>query len=97
MIIQTVQNCINVAISNPEVSNLLQTRENHENFWLSSIQAKIKHKSKTDAQFQMVVRVEFDFAQRFENYSVDEDILVEVVYTKNIHTGSDEYRIARIA
>uniref|UniRef100_UPI00404AEC7C hypothetical protein n=1 Tax=Flavobacterium sp. TaxID=239 RepID=UPI00404AEC7C len=73
---QKVQDCIQYAINNVTIRKALKEREDHKDYWLSSIHAKIINRRQTNTHNQMIVRVGFDFAQRYENFEVKEDIIV---------------------
>lgn len=93
---QKVQDCIQKAIAEPQVIALLQEREKHPDFWLDSIRARVLKKGRTETHNRMIVRVGFDFSQRFPDELVKEDILVDVEYSGDRQTGVDKYRILNV-
>lgn len=96
MMTQKVQDCIAKAIEEPQVTKLLKQREKHPNFWLDSIRARIVRKGVVNNQNKMIVRVGFDFSQKFADELVKEDILVDVEYSGDRQTGVDKFRILNV-
>lgn len=75
---ERIQQCIQFAMNNQNVKNLIDAREQDKGTYILSINSKIKNwNTANNGDFQMQVEVIFDFIDLQGNRREDIDVLIE--------------------
>ena len=86
----------NFHIDEPKVRTAVEDRDKASNVRIESIKSKILRRKNNAKNFQMIVRIGFDFELKVEDDQKKEDIIVDILFRHDKTNSAETFEVKNV-